>query len=112
MQISWDSFKIYNIDSRGIRFKFEDLCRILFANEFLSGNKQFRYLHSNPNNPGLETEPVFSEQSEQWIGFQAKYFDNDVDYEQIKRSAKQIIAHYTGQDGILSTLFIFIATNQ
>ena len=107
MQINWDSFKIYNIDSRGIRFKFEDLCRILFANEFLSGNKQFRYLHSNPNNPGLETEPIFSEQSEQWIGFQAKYFDNDVDYEQIKRSAKQIIAHYTGQDGIVNTVYLY-----
>lgn len=107
MQINWDSFKIYNIDSRGIRFKFEDLCRILFANEFLSGNKQFRYLHSNPNNPGLETEPIFSEQSKQWIGFQAKYFENGVDYDQIKRSANQIIDHYTGKDGFVDLVYLF-----
>ena len=107
MQINWDSFKIYNIDSRGIRFKFEDLCRILFANEFLSGNKQFRYLHSNPNNPGLETEPIFSEQSKQWIGFQAKYFENGVDYDQIKHSANQIIDHYTGKDGFVDLVYLF-----
>lgn len=59
MQINWESFATYNHDIRGIRFKFEDLCRQLFANENLSGNKQFRYLHANPNNHGLETEPIY-----------------------------------------------------
>ena len=68
MQINWDSFKVHNQDSRGIRYKFEDLCRILFANEFIKGNKQFRFLHSNPNNPGLETEPIFDEENKRWIG--------------------------------------------
>ena len=33
MQINWESFATYNHDIRGIRFKFEDLCRQLFANE-------------------------------------------------------------------------------
>lgn len=107
MQINWDSFKVYDIDSRGIRFKFEDLCRILFFNEYLSENKQSRHLHSNPNNPGLETEPVFDEQNKQWIGFQAKYFENDVDYDQIKHSANQIIAHYTGRDGFVDLVYLF-----
>ncbi len=35
MQINWESFATYNQDIRGIRFKFEDLCRQLFANENL-----------------------------------------------------------------------------
>lgn len=43
MQINWESFTTYNHDVRGIRFKFEDLCRQLFANENLSGNKQLKH---------------------------------------------------------------------
>ncbi|KAI4450751.1 hypothetical protein C823_005288 [Eubacterium plexicaudatum ASF492] len=78
MQINWESFATYNHDIRGIRFKFEDLCRQLFANENLSGNKQFRYLHANPNNHELETEPIYDETNKRWIGFQAKFFDQDV----------------------------------
>lgn len=79
MRINWESFAAYNHDARGIQFKFEDLCRQLFANENLSENKQFRYLHANPNNHGLETEPVYDETNKRWIGFQAKFFDHDVD---------------------------------
>ena len=107
MQINWDSFKVHNQDSRGIRYKFEDLCRILFSNEFIKGNKQFRFLHSNPNNPGLETEPIFDEENKRWIGFQAKYFDDNVDYRQIRKSAEQTISHYTGQDGIVNIVYLF-----
>lgn len=73
MHINWESFAAYNHDARGIRFKFEDLCRQLFANENLTGNKQFRYLHANPNNHGLETEPIYDETNKRWIGFQAKF---------------------------------------
>lgn len=67
MQINWESFATYNHDVRGIWFKFEDLCRQLFANENLSGNKQFSYLHANPNNHGLETEPIYDETNKCWI---------------------------------------------
>ena len=81
MQITWDNFKIYNQDSRGIRFKFEDLCRQLFANEYISANQEYRYLHSNPNNPGLEVEPIYDEKNSRWISFQAKYFESQTDYE-------------------------------
>lgn len=49
--------------------KFEDLCRQLFANENISGNKQFKYLHANPNNHGLEAEPIYDETNKRWIGF-------------------------------------------
>lgn len=40
MQINWESFSTYNHDVRGIQFKFADLCRQLFSNENLLGNKQ------------------------------------------------------------------------
>lgn len=30
-QISWDSFCTYNQDACGIRYKFKDFCRQLFA---------------------------------------------------------------------------------
>ena len=53
MLINWDQFILNNQDTKGIRLVFEDLCRQLFANENISGNKQFKYLHANPNNPGL-----------------------------------------------------------
>ena len=107
MQINWESFKTNNQDASGIRIKFENLCRQLFANENLSGNKQFRYLHANPNNYGLETEPIFDETNKRWIGFQAKFFDNAVDYAQIIHSAEETVEHYTGKDGIVDLVFLF-----
>ena len=107
MQINWDSFQIHNQDSKGIRQKFEDLSRQLFINENLLGNKRYRYLHANPNNAGLETEPIFDEVNQRWVGFQAKYFDGDVDYSQIKHSAQKTIEHYTGQDGIVELVYLF-----
>ncbi len=107
MQINWDNFRTYGHDSRGVRFKFEDLCRQLFANENLSGNKQFRYLHANPNNYGLETEPIYDETNQRWIGFQAKFFDNDIDYSQIKQSAEKIVEYYTGKDGLVDLVYLF-----
>ena len=96
-QITWERFKIYNQDSRGIQYKFEDLCRQLFINENLAYNEPFRYLHSNPNNPGLETEPIYDEKNKRRIGFQVKFFEGNVDYTQILKSVKQIIVHYTGK---------------
>lgn len=107
MRINWESFATYNHDARGIQFKFEDLCRQLFANENLSENKQFRYLHANPNNHGLETEPVYDETNKRWIGFQAKFFDHDVDYGQIKHSAEKTVEYYTGKEGIVDLVFFF-----
>ena len=107
MQINWESFATYNCNAQGIRFKFEDLCRQLFANENLSGNKQFKYLHANPNNHGLETEPIYDETNKRWIGFQAKFFDQDVRYEQIKHSAEKTVEYYTGKEGIVDLVFLF-----
>ena len=38
-QITWEQFVTNNNDARGVRYKFEDLCRQLFTYEFLSQNK-------------------------------------------------------------------------
>ncbi len=107
MQINWDSFRTYNQDARGVRFKFEDLCRQLFANENLSENKQFKYLHSNPNNYGLEAEPIFDESRQLWIGFQAKFFDDSVKYAQIKEAAEKTVTYYTGKNGRVDLVYLF-----
>ena len=107
MLLNWDSFKVYGQDSRGVRYKFEDLCRLIFANENLSGNKQFRYLHANPNNYGLETEPIYDEVNQRWIGFQAKFFVVDPNYEQIKHSAKKTVEYYTGKAGHVDLVYLF-----
>ena len=68
-----------------------DLCRQLFVYEFLPENKTFRYVHSNPNNAGLESEPIYDEMNCRWIGYQVKFFDNDVDYSQLQHSAEKIV---------------------
>ena len=107
MHINWENFATYNHDARGIRFKFEDLCRQIFANENRTGNKQFMYLHANPNNHGLETEPIYDETNKRWIGFQAKFFDKDVDYGQIKHSSEKTVEYYTGKEVIVNLVYIF-----
>lgn len=107
MSISWESFKSYDPDLCGVRFKFENLCRQLFIRENLSGNKQFKYSHANPNNPGLEAEPIYDEINKRWIGFQAKFFDGAVDYSQIRKSAEKTIKYYTGKVGNVDLVFLF-----
>ena len=107
IQISWENFKAYNQDARGVCLKFEDLCRQLFANENLSNNKQFKYLHSNPNNYGLEAEPIYDESRHLWIGFQAKFFGDKVNYAQIKESAEKTVAYYTGKVGHVDLIYLF-----
>ncbi len=92
--ISWEQFLTCNIDIRGIQFKFEDLCRQLFVNEFLTENKKQRHLHCNPNNPGLEAEPIYDEKNERWIGYQAKFFEKNTDYSQIMDSVENIVKYY------------------
>ena len=60
-QITWEHFITRNNDAHGVRYKFEDLCRQLFTYEFLSQNNVNKYVHSNPNNPGIESEPILDE---------------------------------------------------
>ena len=43
-QITWEKFITSNNDARGVRYKFEDLSRQLFAYEFLSKILSFQTL--------------------------------------------------------------------
>lgn len=95
-QINWEQFITSNNDARGVKYKFEDLCRQLFTYEYISKNKVNRYLHSNPNNAGIESEPILDEENNKYIGYQAKYFDNVVNYGQIKESAEKAVKYYAG----------------
>ena len=61
VEINWDNFSLYNNGPDGLRTKFENLCRQLFANEFLKSNKLMTHLHSDPNQPGIESEPIFDD---------------------------------------------------
>lgn len=103
-QITWEHFITRNNDAHGVRYKFEDLCRQLFTYEFLSQNNVSKYVHSNPNNPGIESEPILDEVNNRYIGYQAKFFDNDADYSQIKESAQKVVKYYKGK---LDILYLF-----
>ena len=104
-QITWEQFITSNNDARGVNYKFEDLIRQLFTYEFLSRNHMFKYVHSNPNNPGIESEPILDEVNNRYIGYQAKFFDNDRNmYNQIKESAKKAVEHYQGK---LDLIYLF-----
>ena len=74
MFFSWTQFRLTNFDGKSIQLKFEDLCRQLFMNEFLGKNKVKHYLHANPNNAGLETEPIFCEESNKKYRISSKVF--------------------------------------
>ena len=103
-QITWERFITNNNDARGVRYKFKDLSRQLFTYEFLSQNKLFKYVHSNPNNPGIESEPILDEVNNKYIGYQAKFFDKDVSYDQIKESAQKAVKYYKGK---LDLIYLF-----
>ena len=98
---TWDHFKLTNIDERGVHNNFEDLCRQLFIREYLSSNKIIKYVHSNPNNPGIEADPVLDEINNKWLGYQAKFFDSRPSYKQILDSAQKTVENYAGKIDIV-----------
>ena len=69
-----------------------------------SQNNVCKYVHSNPNNPGIESEPIFDEVNNRYIGYQAKCVDNDADYNQIRESAQKAVKHYKGK---LDLIYLF-----
>lgn len=93
--LSWANFEMCNQDKRGA---FESMCRMLFLKSYCPDGT---ILHSNPNNPGIEVEPVCAKDTEMRISFQAKYFNFKIDYGQIKDSAQKAIKYYSEQLDIL-----------
>ena len=100
-KVTWAQFASTVTEKDGITRKFENLCRQLFINEFFSGRI---YPHSNPNNPGIEIEPLFDDKTKQWISFQAKYFESNINYQQIYDSAQKTVTYYKDK---LDILYLF-----
>lgn len=81
----------YGESEQSIQLKFEHLCKCLFLKEVQKFDPSITYLHSNPNHPGIETDPVFNKNTKELIGFQAKFFQNKVGYAQIENSVDKTI---------------------
>ena len=96
-EVTWEKFITTKTGYVSIQSKFEDLCRQLFKNELLKNNKIVRFVHSNPNNPGLESDPIYDEACDRWIGYQVKFFENNVNYADILDSANKTIEYYGDQ---------------
>ena len=96
--LTWEHFEQLHADKRIV---FENLCRSLFRRELCADGV---ILHSDPNHPGVEVAPVLSRDGKSLISFQAKYFHDRIDYDQIKDSANTAIRHYTG---VLNTIYLY-----
>jgi len=97
-KLTWSHFDDINPDKR---IAFENLCRSLFCRQYAN---IYEVVHSNPNHPGVEVSPVHSQDGTEVISFQAKYFDGNIGYEQIKSSMKTAIEHY---GGILDKIYLY-----
>ena len=97
-KLTWCHFDDINPDKR---IAFENLCRSLFCRKYAD---KYEVVHSNPNHPGVEVSPVHSQDGTEMISFQAKYFDGNIGYDQIKSSMKNAIEHY---GGILDKIYLY-----
>lgn len=95
ISINWPQFAVCN---QNTRMAFEALCRSLFKKKHLPVDA---ILHANPNNPGIEVEPVCSQIDQKRVSYQSKYFDAAIDYDQIYHSAKKIVEYYVGKIDIV-----------
>ena len=103
--LSWSKFEVAaSADGKSNEFRFESLCRQLFANEFVEKESYQRFLQSVVNNPGIESEPIYNEKEKIWIGFQAKYFSKYINYDSIMNSCRKAVTHYKGK---LDKLILF-----
>lgn len=89
--LSWAKFEVNNLNKQ---IAFENMCRSLFFREFVLDSE---VLHSDPNHPGIEVAPVISKYGNCNISFQAKYFDSNINYKQIRDSLKKMLEVYTGK---------------
>ena len=96
--LTWKHFSELNKDTTT---SFENLCRALFLRRECADGV---ILHSNPNHPGVEVNPVLSRNGNESISFQAKFFDKNVKYGDIKDSIEKAI-HYYGDK--LNRVYIY-----
>lgn len=96
-KVTWNDFEkcVTNIKN-----DFEDLARVFFKVKFFGGDAIFS---QSPNNAGIETTPT--ECNGKFISFQAKHFDNLVDYSQIEQSISAVVRHYNSTQ--LNIIYLF-----
>lgn len=80
-QIDWAEFRRKH--KNDTQKAFEDLCYFLFCREYKLTDGVFGY----KNQTGIEKEPIFFKKK--WIGFQAKFFDNSINWADIKESIEK-----------------------
>lgn len=83
-QIEWSKL---GLNGESKQKSFEDLCMHLFCRE-LKISKIYAY----QNQPGIETEPVKVKNKK--YGFQAKFFESNFDWQQIKKSLDKAFENY------------------
>lgn len=97
-KLSWEHFNHINQDKR---LAFENLCRSIFIRTQCQEGVN---VHSNPNNPGIEIEPVKSKNGNERISFQAKFFEGKLGYKEIEGSMRTAVKYYSGK---LDKIFLY-----
>lgn len=97
-ELTWKHFEAIHADKK---IAFENLCRSLFKRELC---QEGIFLHSNPNHPGVEVEPVIAKDGRTKISFQAKHFDKNIGYAKIEESVNKIVENYAG---ILDIVYLY-----
>lgn len=100
--VNWEQFRVCN---RNTRIAFEEMSRMLFRHRYLASETE---LIMNPNNPGVEVEPVWDRDHKKRISYQSKFFVNGTDYQQIFHSVEVTIKHYAGQ---LDRVYLYCNNN-
>ena len=86
-EINWKKFEIKNPKATEA---FETLCYFLFCRKF----NITEGIRTDFNQVGLETEPVKDSNGEYW-GFQSKFFDKKINYNNIASSIGKALEHYS-----------------
>lgn len=98
IKINWNQFKVKN---ENYRKSFEDLCYYIFCRKFCIKEG----IRVDYNNVGLETYPVYNTKTKKWIGFQSKFFDNELSNNSSKKqiidSIKKAKKNYKNLDKII-----------
>lgn len=92
-EINWKAFELKNPNTTAA---FENLCYFLFCRRY----KCSEGVKTDFNQVGLETEPV-KDKNGKYCGFQSKFFEKKVGYDQISNSISKALDHYDKLDHII-----------
>ena len=90
--INWNRFVLLHTDCTRA---FEDLCYHLFCRKY----SQKEGIRTDFNQVGLETEPI--KFKGKYYGFQSKYFEKNISYDNITASVKKALDNYSDLDHII-----------